>query len=104
MTKKPKACKYHSKWHEEGEYELVDDAEECEACQHNLARRASKPPRITVNKQVYWSAGGKAMAGKVKQIFSDHAVVTADGCEYIVLKSTLATKPAVRTASRITLL
>jgi hypothetical protein len=99
-----KVCKYHSKWHEDDDIELTEDGGECVDCQRNQEKKASKPPRITVNKQVYWSAGGRAMAGKVKQIFSDHAVVTAEGCEYIVLKSSLATKPTVRTASRITLL
>jgi len=64
-----------------------------------------KAPKITVNKKVFWTAAGKLMEGKVKQIFSDHvAVIANDKCEYVVLKSSLSVQPVTRTAQRINLL
>lgn len=55
--------------------------------------------KITVNKNVFWDAGGKKMSGKVKQILSDHAIVKAEGCEYVVRKASLSTIPLTHVAS-----
>lgn len=38
------------------------------------------------------------MEGKVKQILSGHAVVTANGTDYLVRKESLSTKPVQKTA------
>lgn len=59
--------------------------------------------KITVNKQVFWSAGDRTMEGKVKQILSDHVVVHAEGSDYVVRKAVLSVKPIQRTASVTTI-
>lgn len=59
--------------------------------------------KITINKQVYWDAGGKKMSGKVKQIMADHALVAADGSNYLVRKAVLSVRPLNKTASLICL-
>jgi hypothetical protein len=56
-------------------------------------------PKITVMKTVFWEANGKQMEGKVKQILSDHAIVDAQGSNYVVLKSALSLKPILKVAS-----
>jgi hypothetical protein len=43
------------------------------------------------------------MEGKVKQILSDHAIVQAEGSNYLVQKSVLSTKPVQKTASVTTI-
>lgn len=58
--------------------------------------------KICVHTKVYWTAAGKTMEGKVKQILSDHAIVHAEGSNYLVQKSALTTKPIQRTASSVT--
>jgi hypothetical protein len=50
--------------------------------------------KITVYKTVYWDAGGREMTGKVKQLYSDYAVIKAADCEYIVKKSALSLRSA----------
>lgn len=57
--------------------------------------------KITVNKNVFWDAGGKKMSGKVKQIFNDHALVKAEGCDYLVRTASLSTIPMTHIASLI---
>jgi len=59
--------------------------------------------KICVHSKVYWTAAGKTMEGKVKQILSDHAIVAAEGSNYLVSKSALFTKPISRTASITTI-
>lgn len=55
--------------------------------------------KLRVNKAVFWSRGGTAMAGKVKSIISDHAVVvTPDGTQHIVSKAALSMAPLDRLA------
>jgi len=49
--------------------------------------------KITVRKRVFWNAAGKMMSGTVKQIFSSHVSVSAEGCEYIVRRACLSTSP-----------
>lgn len=55
--------------------------------------------KITVHSKVFWDAGGRKMEGKVKQILSDHAVVSADGTDYLVRKASLTSAKSLRTAS-----
>lgn len=55
--------------------------------------------KITIHKKVFWTAAGRQMEGKVKQILSDHAVVTAEGSDYLVRKDSLSTQPVQKTAS-----
>ena len=51
--------------------------------------------KITVRKKVYWNAAGKMMSGIVKQIFSSHALVAAEDCDYMVQKTCLKRSPCV---------
>lgn len=57
--------------------------------------------KITANKNVFWSAGGKNMTGRVKQLYGDHAVVASAGTEYIVHVNSLRLKPMDKIASRM---
>lgn len=59
--------------------------------------------KICVHSKVYWTAAGKTMEGKVKQILSDHAIVAAEGSNYLVQKSSLTTKPIQKSASVTTI-
>ena len=59
--------------------------------------------KITIHKKVYWSAGGKPMEGKVKQILSDHVIVAADGGDYLVRKAMLTVVPIAKSASVTTI-
>jgi len=54
--------------------------------------------KITIHKKVFWLAAGRQMEGKVKQILSDHAVVTANGADYLVRKASLSVLPVQKTA------
>lgn len=55
--------------------------------------------KITIHKKVFWFAGGRQLEGKVKQILSDHAVVTAEGSDYLVRKASLSVSPSIKSAS-----
>lgn len=55
--------------------------------------------KITIHKRVFWTAAGRRMEGKVKQILSDHAIVAADGSDYLVHKDALSAVPATKIAS-----
>lgn len=49
--------------------------------------------KITVHKKVFWTAGGRQIEGKVKQILSDHVIVAAEGADYLVRKEALSIVP-----------
>ena len=55
-------------------------------------------PKITINKTVFWEANGRVMEGKVKNIMSDHAVVNAEGTNYLVRKAVLSMKALSKNA------
>lgn len=57
--------------------------------------------KITIFMKVYWPANGKILEGKVKKILSDHAIVHAEGSDYLVQKAALSTKPIVLKASSV---
>ena len=52
--------------------------------------------KITVFKKVYWKAAGREMSGKVVRVMSDHAVIKAEGSEYIVRKAELSLEPITK--------
>lgn len=54
------------------------------------------PKKITVFKKVYWRTASRQMSGRVKQILSDHVVVSSDGTDYIVSKRELSLEPKAR--------
>jgi hypothetical protein len=54
--------------------------------------------KIFVNKKVFWIAAGRQMEGKVKQILSDHAIVSTEDSNYIVHTGALSTQPIQKTA------
>jgi len=57
--------------------------------------------KITIHNTVYWSTGDRVMSGKVKQVMADHAIVSAEGTDYIVRKASLSKKPVGRIASMV---
>lgn len=54
--------------------------------------------KITVHKKVFWTAAGRMMEGKVKQILSDHVIVASEGSDYLVRKAALKTEPITKIA------
>jgi len=49
--------------------------------------------KITARSIVYWNDGGKEVKGRVKQLFSDVALIDRDGTDYLVRKTALSTRP-----------
>lgn len=56
-------------------------------------------PKITVNKQVFWSSAGRDLSGKVRQVVGDHLVVSSSGSNYILHSSSVRLKPMDKLAS-----
>ena len=53
--------------------------------------------KIVAKTKVYWDSGdGREMTGIVKQIHSDHVLVSTDKGEYLVRKAVLKTKTVTR--------
>lgn len=50
--------------------------------------------RITARSIVYWSDGGREISGRVKQLFSDVALISSNGTDYLVRKTALSTRPS----------
>jgi ribosomal protein S16 len=42
--------------------------------------------KITVNKMVYWKESGRELSGKVKQVLSDHVVITSSAGDLTIVR------------------